>query len=1118
MGRHTAIWRLVAALSVVGAFAAGGVALAATAAKRHRGLSAKRVLALQSGAPVKVIVLLRNQHTNLPPTARLVSKRVAVIASAQSPLQASVTRSGGKVTQTYRTINAFAATVSKTERARLAADSAVAAVLPDAFVPTPDPTGQGTATGQVSTRTQGPAVTPAQQSADVAQQICPAPNAPPLVEPEGLSLIDADSAQQIVNGAGVKVAFLADGLDINNPDFIRPDGSHVIVDYRDFTGTGLNTPTAGAEAFGDAGTVAAQGRVTYDLSKFVNPAHPLPANCDIILRGVAPGASLYAMKVFGPSGGSFTSTILQGMDWAVSVDHVNVLNESFGSDPVPDTDQDAVKQFNDLAVATGVVVTTGTGDQGTANTIGSPASDPGAIAAGATTQFQHFAQTDRGGYQVSAHGWVNDNIAEFSSAGFTQGGRTLDLVAPGNESYSPCTANAAMYSDCTNFAGQPSNIRYFGGTSESSPMTAGVAAQVIEAYRETHGGASPSPALVKQIILSNTDDLNIPSDEQGAGELDALASVQAAESVNGGTLTGNGRLVRPSQLDLNSPAGSTTGANVSVTNVGVASEAINAHLRTLNQKLSGQHGNVTLNTTSDPTFLDQLGVSQSYTEIHFTVPSGADRLDASIAWPGPTSTVNLTLFDPSGKFSAFSYHANGETSDFSHISVRNPPAGTWTAAFFTPTAAANGAYNGAVHYDFSASRFGPVGSVTPSSVTLAPGASASLHVSLSAPAPAGDYSRDLVLSGSSGKTTVVPVVLRSTVPLGSGHGTFAGVLTGGNGNGFVGREDTFAFDVTAGEPAINVQFTLPGDPGTTVFGYLVSPDGQALGQETAVQAASRTSTLQLFERRPPAGEWHIVLLTPNPVGGTTTAAPFTGTVSLAAPVAHAVGVPNSSGTMISSGKSVNAKVIVANAGNTSMNVFIDPRRTARTLYSLLSITPATGVSLPINPATTLPPIFIVPTQSDVVYAAAQATAPVTFDWGFGDPDVESRSFGDSAVGVLSAPELTPGLWGLSPSLIGPFTSPATGTVNTGMVAHARVFDTTVSSSTGDVEYGYVNPSAPAATPVVIPPGGTAAIPVTFTAGDPKGTVVRGDLFVDDNQASDASANEIKAIPYTYKVG
>ena len=63
----------------------------------------------------------------------------------------------------------------------------------------------------------------------------------------------------------MKVAFFADGLDINNPDFIRADGSHVFVDYRDFTAEGPDAPSGAAEAFGDASSIAAQGRQVYDL-------------------------------------------------------------------------------------------------------------------------------------------------------------------------------------------------------------------------------------------------------------------------------------------------------------------------------------------------------------------------------------------------------------------------------------------------------------------------------------------------------------------------------------------------------------------------------------------------------------------------------------------------------------------------------------------------------------------------------------------------------------------------------------------------------------------------------------------------------------------------------------
>ena len=67
-------------------------------------------------------------------------------------------------------------------------------------------------------------------------------------------------ASAYATGKGVKVAFFGEGIDVNNPDLIRADGSHVIADYQDFTGQGPNAPTSGGEAFGDASSLAAQGR------------------------------------------------------------------------------------------------------------------------------------------------------------------------------------------------------------------------------------------------------------------------------------------------------------------------------------------------------------------------------------------------------------------------------------------------------------------------------------------------------------------------------------------------------------------------------------------------------------------------------------------------------------------------------------------------------------------------------------------------------------------------------------------------------------------------------------------------------------------------------------------
>jgi hypothetical protein len=284
-----------------------------------------------------------------------------------------------------------------------------------------------------------------------------------------------------------------------------------------------------------------------------------------------------------------------------------------------------------------------------------------------------------------------------------------------------------------------------------------------------------------------------------------------------------------------------------------------------------------------------------------------------------------------------------------------------------------------------------------------------------------------------------------------------------------------------------------------------------------VQRSDGTITLKIYRANPQPGPWRFVLLTLNPVGGTTTAARFTGTVSLIAPPVRATGVPDSPGAVVPADGNVTARITVTNSGNTDMHVFMDARRSQRMLYSLVGITKTTGLSLPL-PGDAAPPEWVVPTQTDLLLAGALGSAPITFDWGFGDPDLEARSVGDTAAGAIAARELTPGVWFMAPALLGPFDGPATGTVDTGLVARARVFDAAVTSPSGDPQLQDIDPNASAGAPIVVRPGHTATIPVTFSgAGARRGQLVRGDVFVDDNQAALGAVNEITAIPYAYRV-
>ena len=92
---------------------------------------------------------------------------------------------------------------------------------------------------------------------------CSSNPAKPQLEPEALQTMNVRSddpaaktaAALGIDGTGVKVAYIADGINPNNPGFLRKNGTSAIVDYQDFYGDGPNAPTGGAEAFGDASEI-----------------------------------------------------------------------------------------------------------------------------------------------------------------------------------------------------------------------------------------------------------------------------------------------------------------------------------------------------------------------------------------------------------------------------------------------------------------------------------------------------------------------------------------------------------------------------------------------------------------------------------------------------------------------------------------------------------------------------------------------------------------------------------------------------------------------------------------------------------------------------------------------
>ena len=892
-------------------------------------LSPSQVRARSSGKRERMVVVFDDQLTNLPANRAHRRAREATAASMQAPLVAQLKQVGATHFTKLSLLNAVAATMPAAEAQALSHTPGVKAVVPDGTIIIGD--GTSTTKTVAPSRVRKSAI-PA--SAHDGQQLCNTNPSKPLLEPEALTSIhdrssnpnDRNEASAIATGQGVIVGNVDANSLAGNPNMIRPNGQHVIIDA-----TNPNENVYSDEFNGDVSTIAAQGTVTYTYASQL-PYSNIPASCTFRIMGDATGASIVSTGYFSDtnSAGQIVapeSQVIAGLQQAVN-EGVNVVSESYGYGALPGANDDLLAPTNDAMVAAGVVVVESAGDSGSSGTVEAPADDPNVIDAGGTNDLRLLAQAD--GY---TKGWEDDNMTTLSSGGTAPNGAVVDLVAPGYLALAPVGAGQTP----------PLPTEAFGGTSESAPFVSGAAADVIQAYRDTHGGSSPTPAMVKQILTSTATDIGAEADQQGAGLLNVYAAVEAARQMPGtsGTHSNAPELVdSPTQLDVQGNGGSTVDSSVTLYNASSRTERVAGTYRVLGREYSlGQPVTEKVSAPSPSAPIPAQGATAA-APVTFTVPRGVGVLDADMRWPDPTNSddniLTFILTDPAGRLAQMSYDygaANGPNAspDIQHSTVEHPMPGTWTAQIVWANGRGHvqtapdtpGTYTGTVTFQASGQNFTTRPASAP--VTIAPRSSVSVPLSINLPRAPGDHPESVQFTGWNGLESSVPIARRTLIP--SAGGSFRATLTSSVSRG-PGQIKTFYVDVPPGEIDLDVSFFAPDhtadDP---VYYYLFSPaDLQPAVTEsgnvdvTAVDTTptpdNATGNASLIAADPQPGLWEIDVMQGATTDGTEFSQTVTGVVAYnqLAPVTE-TGLPTSTSTTINSGASVPITVAVTNTTN-----------------------------------------------------------------------------------------------------------------------------------------------------------------------------------------------------------
>ena len=346
---------------------------------------------------------------------------------------------GVNASHRYTIINGFAAHLPPALLKRLAADARVKSISPDLVVRT-------FARGR---KPPGGGTTPPCPDTTAAMLV-------PETVPWGVSRIHADGA--VSSGLGVNVAVIDTGIDDCHPD-LKPNYKG----GRNFLNTSQPPRDDNGHGTHVAGIIAAAQDNGFGV------------------RGVAPNASLWALKVLDASGSGSLSTVVSALDWAVK-NNMKVANLSLGAVDFwcvvlglcgAGTECTAISN----AVKAGVTVVVAAGNSADETLFYTPANCVDSLTVTAFENDNTFAEW------FSNH---SDFIWDLNGDGaFTNADHPIvDLMAPGVNIPSTMPTYAVTLTN-----GDGSNLNYgtLTGTSMATPHVSGAAAL----YIQRNPGATP---------------------------------------------------------------------------------------------------------------------------------------------------------------------------------------------------------------------------------------------------------------------------------------------------------------------------------------------------------------------------------------------------------------------------------------------------------------------------------------------------------------------------------------------------------------------------------------------------------------------------------------------------